>query len=200
MGSLYRRKAARIVNCKGTYSLQLSCCSDGIYIVSHARRARAKGVGSKATGMHMQRIQPRQAAARPALPTGLLAGGAPLRMPCFRSGGAAQGRHASIPPSNATTYARDVSTAPRLIQHKNEAFWFYRCGPVHDPLRYRPIWRHFHTTTVAVLLADPPEHTRPTRRFLSIVYDHIVNPGHWTEGSRIGKALQSFLFCCQASL
>ncbi|KAF6255464.1 plant-type MPBQ/MSBQ methyltransferase [Scenedesmus sp. NREL 46B-D3] len=37
-------------------------------------------------------------------------------------------------------------TAPRMIQHKAEAFWFYR--------------------------------------FLSIVYDHIVNPGHWTEDMR----------------
>ncbi len=44
------------------------------------------------------------------------------------------------------TYTRDVSSTPRLIQHKNEAFWFYR--------------------------------------FLSIVYDHIVNPGHWTEDMR----------------
>lgn len=35
---------------------------------------------------------------------------------------------------------------PRFIQHKKEAFWFYR--------------------------------------FLSIVYDHIVNPGHWTEDMR----------------
>lgn len=34
----------------------------------------------------------------------------------------------------------------RLIQHKQEAFWFYR--------------------------------------FLSIVYDKIVNPGHWTEEMR----------------
>eukprot|EP00879_Flechtneria_rotunda_P004690 GHRR01004954.1.p1 GENE.GHRR01004954.1~~GHRR01004954.1.p1 ORF type:complete len:313 (+),score=64.06 GHRR01004954.1:258-1196(+) len=37
-------------------------------------------------------------------------------------------------------------TAPRMIQHKAEAFWFYR--------------------------------------FLSIVYDSIVNPGHWTEDMR----------------
>ncbi|KAH1259704.1 2-methyl-6-phytyl-1,4-hydroquinone methyltransferase, chloroplastic [Glycine max] len=35
---------------------------------------------------------------------------------------------------------------PRFIQHKKEAFWFYR--------------------------------------FLSIVYDHIINPGHWTEDMR----------------
>lgn len=37
-------------------------------------------------------------------------------------------------------------TKLRLIQHKKEAFWFYR--------------------------------------FLSIVYDHVVNPGHWTEEMR----------------
>lgn len=41
--------------------------------------------------------------------------------------------------------ARPLS-APRLIQHKQEAFWFYR--------------------------------------FLSIVYDHVVNPGHWTDDMR----------------
>lgn len=35
---------------------------------------------------------------------------------------------------------------PRFIQHKKEAFWFYR--------------------------------------FLSIVYDHVINPGHWTEDMR----------------
>lgn len=38
------------------------------------------------------------------------------------------------------------SSQPRFIQHKKEAFWFYR--------------------------------------FLSIVYDHIINPGHWTEDMR----------------
>jgi ubiquinone/menaquinone biosynthesis C-methylase UbiE len=37
-------------------------------------------------------------------------------------------------------------TRLRLIQHKKEAFWFYR--------------------------------------FLSVVYDHVVNPGHWTEEMR----------------
>ncbi|XP_042489052.1 2-methyl-6-phytyl-1,4-hydroquinone methyltransferase, chloroplastic-like isoform X1 [Macadamia integrifolia] len=35
---------------------------------------------------------------------------------------------------------------PRFIQHKKEAFWFYR--------------------------------------FLSIIYDHVINPGHWTEDMR----------------
>lgn len=42
----------------------------------------------------------------------------------------------------AESYTRDISSTPRLIQHKNEAKTFYR--------------------------------------FLSIVYDKIVNPGHWT--------------------
>ncbi len=47
--------------------------------------------------------------------------------------------------SEPLSYARDV-TKPRFVQHKTEAFWFYR--------------------------------------FLSIVYDHIVNPGHWTVDMR----------------
>ncbi|PNH02392.1 inner envelope membrane protein, chloroplastic [Tetrabaena socialis] len=47
--------------------------------------------------------------------------------------------------AQSETYSRDVA-APRLIQHKNEAYWFY-AG-------------------------------------LSQVYDHIVNPGHWTEDMR----------------
>ncbi|KAF4351937.1 hypothetical protein F8388_002299 [Cannabis sativa] len=38
------------------------------------------------------------------------------------------------------------ASQPRFIQHKKEAFWFYR--------------------------------------FLSIVYDHIINPGHWTKDMR----------------
>jgi methylase of polypeptide subunit release factors len=38
------------------------------------------------------------------------------------------------------------ASKPRFIQHKQEAFWFYR--------------------------------------FLSIVYDHVINPGHWTEDMR----------------
>lgn len=38
------------------------------------------------------------------------------------------------------------ASQPRFIQHKQEAFWFYR--------------------------------------FLSIIYDHVINPGHWTEDMR----------------
>ncbi|KAF0890131.1 hypothetical protein E2562_037933 [Oryza meyeriana var. granulata] len=47
--------------------------------------------------------------------------------------------------SSPTAAARPISQ-PRFIQHKKEAFWFYR--------------------------------------FLSIVYDHVINPGHWTEDMR----------------
>ena len=48
--------------------------------------------------------------------------------------------------TETTTYARDLSSTPRFIQHKKEAFFFYR--------------------------------------FLSLVYDVIVNPGHWTVDMR----------------
>lgn len=50
-----------------------------------------------------------------------------------------------IEPKCSLSASRPVSQ-PRFIQHKQEAFWFYR--------------------------------------FLSIVYDHIINPGHWTEDMR----------------
>jgi len=46
----------------------------------------------------------------------------------------------------ARAVAGERQGPPRMIQHKQEAFWFYR--------------------------------------FLSIVYDHIINPGHWTEDMR----------------
>ena len=48
--------------------------------------------------------------------------------------------------SGANQSVSRPSSQPRFIQHKQEAFWFYR--------------------------------------FLSIVYDHIINPGHWTEDMR----------------
>ena len=48
--------------------------------------------------------------------------------------------------SASDTYGRDLSSAPRLIQHKNEAKEFYK--------------------------------------WLSLVYDTIVNPGHWTAEMR----------------
>ena len=48
--------------------------------------------------------------------------------------------------TETATYARDLSSTPRFIQHKKEAFFFYR--------------------------------------FLSLVYDVIVNPGHWTVDMR----------------
>ncbi|KAG2252594.1 hypothetical protein Bca4012_039096 [Brassica carinata] len=48
--------------------------------------------------------------------------------------------------SSVSSSASRPSAQPRFIQHKKEAYWFYR--------------------------------------FLSIVYDHIINPGHWTEDMR----------------
>nr|GMD95176.1 2-methyl-6-phytyl-1,4-hydroquinone methyltransferase, chloroplastic-like [Ipomoea batatas] len=63
--------------------------------------------------------------------------------------------HVSYPRSSTQRGVRTTKCAisssrpasqPRFIQHKKEAFWFYR--------------------------------------FLSIVYDHVINPGHWTEDMR----------------
>ncbi|KAL6210613.1 hypothetical protein ACLB2K_015845 [Fragaria x ananassa] len=51
----------------------------------------------------------------------------------------------TIVPKCSVSASRPASQ-PRFIQHKKEAFWFYR--------------------------------------FLSIVYDHVINPGHWTEDMR----------------
>ncbi|XP_010413151.1 PREDICTED: 2-methyl-6-phytyl-1,4-hydroquinone methyltransferase, chloroplastic [Camelina sativa] len=48
--------------------------------------------------------------------------------------------------SSVSSSSSRPSAQPRFIQHKKEAYWFYR--------------------------------------FLSIVYDHIINPGHWTEDMR----------------
>lgn len=55
------------------------------------------------------------------------------------------GTKITIVPRCSGVSARPASQ-PRFIQHKKEAFWFYR--------------------------------------FLSIVYDHVINPGHWTEDMR----------------
>lgn len=54
-------------------------------------------------------------------------------------------RYKTLIPKCSVSASRPASQ-PRFIQHKKEAFWFYR--------------------------------------FLSIVYDHIINPGHWTEDMR----------------
>lgn len=51
----------------------------------------------------------------------------------------------TLSPRCSVSSSRPLSQ-PRFIQHKQEAFWFYR--------------------------------------FLSIVYDHVINPGHWTEDMR----------------
>nr|GLL30713.1 2-methyl-6-phytyl-1,4-hydroquinone methyltransferase, chloroplastic-like [Ipomoea trifida] len=54
-------------------------------------------------------------------------------------------KNETLAPKCSIAASRPVSK-PRFIQHKQEAFWFYR--------------------------------------FLSIVYDHVINPGHWTEDMR----------------
>lgn len=55
-------------------------------------------------------------------------------------------RHAVQAQASSTTTQQSTAGKLRFIQHKEEAFWFYR--------------------------------------FLSIVYDKVVNPGHWTEDMR----------------
>ncbi|KAG6438277.1 hypothetical protein SASPL_103214 [Salvia splendens] len=55
-------------------------------------------------------------------------------------------RTARTPKCSISAPAPRPASQPRFIQHKKEAFWFYR--------------------------------------FLSIVYDHVINPGHWTEDMR----------------
>lgn len=52
----------------------------------------------------------------------------------------------TITPKCSFSSTSRPASQPRFIQHKKEAFWFYR--------------------------------------FLSIVYDHVINPGHWTEDMR----------------
>ncbi|KAK9160807.1 hypothetical protein Syun_007148 [Stephania yunnanensis] len=51
----------------------------------------------------------------------------------------------TLVPKCSVSASRPASQ-PRFIQHKKEAFWFYR--------------------------------------FLSLIYDHVINPGHWTEDMR----------------
>ena len=68
-----------------------------------------------------------------------------MSSPVAVAGGGAARLRCAASSSPAAPAARPV-TAPRFIQHKKEAFWFYR--------------------------------------FLSIVYDHVINPGHWTEDMR----------------
>lgn len=57
----------------------------------------------------------------------------------------ARSKKTTLVPRCSLSASRPASQ-PRFIQHKKEAFWFYR--------------------------------------FLSIVYDHVINPGHWTEDMR----------------
>lgn len=83
-------------------------------------------------------------------PTGLAFKGSSLNGMCLPmmgsmsvTGGSIRAK--TLAPRCSLSSSRPASQ-PRFIQHKKEAFWFYR--------------------------------------FLSIVYDHIINPGHWTEDMR----------------
>lgn len=74
-----------------------------------------------------------------------------LHIKCFPQKGLVNFSRISNPKSRTLRTKCSVSSSrpasqPRFIQHKKEAFWFYR--------------------------------------FLSIVYDHVINPGHWTEDMR----------------
>lgn len=55
-------------------------------------------------------------------------------------------RSKRLAPRSCSLSSSRPASQPRFIQHKKEAFWFYR--------------------------------------FLSIIYDHVINPGHWTEDMR----------------
>ena len=70
------------------------------------------------------------------------------RQQCSPHWTAQSARHRQTVQVQASSTTTQQSTAGKLrfIQHKEEAFWFYR--------------------------------------FLSIVYDKVVNPGHWTEDMR----------------
>ncbi|CAM6083073.1 unnamed protein product [Calypogeia fissa] len=63
-----------------------------------------------------------------------------------RNGIKVQKKRAGVRYSYASSSSSRPASQPRFIQHKQEAFWFYR--------------------------------------FLSVVYDHVINPGHWTEDMR----------------
>lgn len=62
------------------------------------------------------------------------------------SNGVRSGAKYMAPKCAVSSSSSRPASQPRFIQHKKEAFWFYR--------------------------------------FLSIVYDHVINPGHWTEDMR----------------
>lgn len=73
--------------------------------------------------------------------------GSELNLKCFPQKGVVNFKKTrTLNPTKCSLSASRPVSQPRFIQHKKEAFWFYR--------------------------------------FLSIVYDHVINPGHWTEDMR----------------
>ncbi|CAK9150975.1 unnamed protein product [Ilex paraguariensis] len=82
-------------------------------------------------------------------PKGLAFIGSEFHRKCFLSKGLVsytRNFNAKTRTLNCSLSSSRPVSQPRFIQHKKEAFWFYR--------------------------------------FLSIVYDHVINPGHWTEDMR----------------
>lgn len=79
-------------------------------------------------------------------PSGLGSVGLNFHKRCFFKKSVVSYGKRNLTPRCSSISSFRPSSQPRFIQHKKEAFWFYR--------------------------------------FLSIVYDHIINPGHWTEDMR----------------
>ena len=94
--------------------------------------------------------------------------------------------------SASSSYSRDLSAKPRLIQHKNGAPW--ACAEL--PAREEGVFRLARGRPPRPVPSRPARHyLNPPRgladaeakafyAFLSQVYDHIVNPGHWTVDMR----------------
>lgn len=85
---------------------------------------------------------------------------------------------------------------PRFIQHKTEAFWFYRFLSIGEREQHvdddgralrRGCCARMRTRCRRVWKTVPYSHTQPSfanTKPTNQVYDSIVNPGHWTEEMR----------------
>lgn len=164
---------AAISRCSNSMSLGTAPCSSTLFI-THAEYCNLPSQMLCSIAFKMM-LTKQQACVGPT--RGLCQSARPLLPASFRTRVSTQISHRVKPNpttrTQAQTYGRDLSTAPRLIQHKNEAFWY---GDRVQHHRYGFIcWRSDR---------DPAAFVRRFYRFLSIVYDSIVNPGHWTEEMR----------------
>lgn len=114
---------------------------------------QAKGTTSchaRCAGLRRAHLQQHVASVSPARVRACLALTCVATVADLPSTSALTGTQLQVAPRAVSTKAVSTYSRPpaqlRLIQHKQEAYWFYR--------------------------------------FLSIVYDHIVNPGHWTKDMR----------------